>query len=65
MKRSEIKDVLDWGLAYEEDRDWLAPEWEDQYEDQAMAVLQHEALQNCSDKIILNRQCLEVCVIIC
>lgn len=60
MHRDEVKEVVDWTLAYEDSLDWAAPSWEDPLEDRAMAVLQHEAIENCHKEVLANRQCLEV-----
>ena len=63
MRREEIQDTVDWALAYEDKLDYLAPEWEDPYEERAMSVLQQEAIANCSKEVQANRDCLEVCAL--
>lgn len=65
MHRDEIKEKVDWTLAYEDDLDWAAPHWEDPLEERAMAVLQHEAEKQCKTEVLENRKCLEVAHNLC
>jgi len=60
MQREEIQEAVDWTLAYEDQLDWAAPDWEDRYEDYVFSVLQKEAVENCTTEVAANRKCLEV-----